>query len=199
MSKNRGSIPIMIARLKGTIVDIAPTHVTLDVGDIGYLIAITTHQDFKIDQEVELFTHLAVRETALDLYGFLTKEEKNIFQLLLKLPKIGPKSAMQILSQADIPLLKKAVAGQDATYLSKMSGIGGKTAEKIIVGLKDSFEDIDENPFEKTDMSRDGDVIDALMALGYTQKDAREALQKISPEIADTNEKIKEILKLMGS
>ncbi len=189
----------MIAQLKGDVVDITPTHIILDVNGVGYLIAISSHKDFKTNQEVKLFTHLAVRETALDLYGFITRDEKNIFQLLLKLNKIGPKSAMQILSNADVPLLKKAVAEQDAVYLSKMSGIGKKTAEKVVEGLKDVFEEMGETAFKQTDLSGDSDVIDALMALGYTQKDARDALQKISPKTTDINEKIKEVLKLMVS
>jgi Holliday junction DNA helicase RuvA len=189
----------MIAELRGTVVDIGLAHITLDVRGVGYRIAVCSVQDFVLNTEAHLHTHLAVRETALDLYGFLEKEELAIFELLLKLPKIGPKSAMQILSQADIDLLKKAVASNDPSYLSKMSGIGKKSAEKIVVGLKDVFEDAEFENSLSEDTHADSDAIDALVTLGYSQRDAREALRRLSEDIVETNERIKAALKHLGS
>lgn len=168
--------------------------ITLDVGGIGYRVAVREPSSFTLDEEVTLHTHLAVRENALDLYGFLTQDELGVFEELIKLPKIGPKSAMQILMQADVPLLLKAVSEQDASYLTKMSGIGKKTAEKIVVELKDVFGDGALGTAFKGHTT-DTDLIDALMALGYTQKDARDALQKLPKDVTDTNERLKLALK----
>lgn len=188
----------MIAMLRGQVEDIRGSHIVLDVGGVGYLVAVRAPLDFKLNETVSFHTHLAVRENALDLYGFVTRDEREMFEHLLKLPKIGPKSAMQILTQADIPLLKKAVINGDATYLSKMSGIGKKSAEKIVSGLRDIFDGADYFGEGSADGS-DSDTIDALVALGYPQRDAREALGKIDPEVTGTNDRLKAALRLLGS
>ena len=184
----------MIARLTGTVVDITPTHVVLDVSGVGYAVAVRSTAPFTHEQSVSLYTYLAVRETALDIYGFHTKDEQEIFELLLTLPKIGPKSAMHILAQADIALLKKAVVAEDPTYLSKMSGIGKKSAEKIVAGLKEKIDHISTET-ETTDAETD--VIDALVALGYSQTDARAAVQQLPSDITDTTTRITKALKLL--
>ena len=125
----------MIRRIRGIAVETHPTFIVVDVGGVGYLLYTTTKTAVEEGSEVTLFTHLAVRENALDLYGFATQQELSFFELLLTLPKVGPKSAIQILSQADIHLLQNAILSQDATHLSKMSGISKKTAQKILLGL----------------------------------------------------------------
>ncbi len=188
----------MIARLTGEVVDAKLTHIVLSVGGVGYLVAVRLTSAFEIGGLVTLHTHLAVRETALDLYGFLTQDELRMFEHLIKLPKIGPKSAMQILSQAELTLLRQAVRENDPTYLSKMSGIGKKSAEKIVLGLKDIFEG-DDFLMSETHGGKDADVIDALIALGYSERDARAALQKLPAEITDTNDRIKHALKFVSS
>lgn len=185
----------MIAQLTGRIADIRPLHLVLDVNGVGYLLAVRPQSGFAIGDTVTLLTHLAVRENALDLYGFTHDDERMMFEELIKLPKIGPKSAMQILTQADVALLVKAIAEQDPVYLSKMSGMSKKTAEKIVSELKDVFAD---GAFMATGaaiVSEDTDVVDALMALGYSQKDARDAVQKIPSELTDTRARITYALK----
>ena len=186
----------MIARLTGKVVAADLTHIILEVSGVGYRIAVREPSRFTIEQSVSLHTHLAVRENALDLYGFEHLDELDMFEELLRIPKIGPKSAMQILVQADIELLKKSVASNDPTYLSKMSGIGKKSAEKIVAGLKDTFE---YNDGAGEGQGADADVLDALVALGYSQRDARSALQKLPSEITKTNERIREALKNLSS
>lgn len=188
----------MIAHLTGEIIDIRLTHVVLRVGGIGYLIAVTNGSDYVLGSTVELHTHLAVRENALDLYGFQVRDELVMFEQLIKLPKIGPKTALQILSQTNLETLKKAVHTDDPTYLSKMSGIGKKSAEKIVAGLKDILDVGDVITDESPANQSDSDVIDALMALGYTQRDALQAVQKIPTDITDTNTRIKHALKYIG-
>jgi Holliday junction DNA helicase RuvA len=197
----------MIRRIRGTAIDIHPTHVVVDVNGVGYLVYTTAKTHVEPNAEVCFFTHLAVRENALDLYGFHSQEELSFFELLMTLPKIGPKSALQILSQADVNLLQNAIISQDPAHLSKMSGITKKTAEKIVLGLKDAFEG---TIYLKQDegFGEDGsgpsfasDAIDALITLGYPQGDARRAIQQIiagKPEITKVNDAIKEALKVLG-
>ena len=187
----------MIRRIRGEILSVGAFTVVVDVCGVGYLIHTPSVLDrFHEGETITLHTHLAVRENALDLYGFLTIEELEMFTLLIDLPKIGPKSAMLIMSQADVSLLRKAALSGDAMYLSKISGIGKKSAEKIVMGLRDKFgaEDIMQGDYSETDH----DVIDALITLGYSQKESRDALQKMSLDTTDTNARIKAALKLLG-
>lgn len=187
----------MIRRLSGTVVEADTLSVVLDVSGVGYHVSVPgMSPDFAIGSEVTLHTHLAVRETAMDLYGFRTQDELDMFELLLTIQKVGPKSAMQIMSQADVALLRKAVLSADATYLTKMSGIGKKTAENIVAGLKDKLGG-EVAPLAEGEQG-DGDVIDALITLGYSQREARDTIQKLSPELENTNDRIKEALKLLA-
>lgn len=197
----------MIRRITGTAVDVHPTHVVVDVQGIGYLVYTTARASCVVNEPIALHTHLAVRETALDLYGFQDKEELSFFELLLTLPKIGPKSAMQILSQADVALLQTAIISQDPTHLSKMSGISKKTSEKIVLGLKDAFEGYayegvrDETTDAGIQSAFVSDTIDALITLGYPQADARRAVQQLlteKPQITKANDAIKEVLKILS-
>ena len=188
----------MIAKLTGEVVDVRIAQIVLDVHGVGYLVAVTHGSGFAIGTQTSVYTHLAVRENALDLYGFTTQQELTMFENLIKLPKIGPKTALQILSQTDLETLKQAVHTDDPTYLSKMSGIGKKSAEKIVVGLKDILDVGDMLDAQPNTNQGDSDVIDALITLGYSQRDALQAIQKIPADIRDTNARIKHALKYIG-
>ena len=196
----------MIRQLTGRVAHVDMTTVVVDVNGIGYHVHVTVSTTpFILGQEISFHTHLAVRENALDLYGFLDRDTLEVFELLLTLPKIGPKSAQQILAQADTTLLKQAVRQEDATYLSKMSGIGKKSAEKIVAGLKDKFA-IDDVTYDTVDADRSDtyarDTIDALIALGYTQEDARATVRKIgaeNPEIIHSTDALKLALKQLSN
>jgi Holliday junction DNA helicase RuvA len=185
----------MIAKLTGEVIDITPARIVLDVGGVGYLVSVTHGSGYALGTKISMHTYLAVRENALDLYGFSTRDSLTMFEQLIKLPKIGPKTAMQILSQTELEVLKKAIQTNDPTYLSKMSGIGKKSAEKIVAGLKDLFEDSTFLSTTESPHHIDADVIDALIALGYSQRDAQQAVQKIPEDITDTNTRIKHALK----
>lgn len=196
----------MIRHITGVVLSAHPTYVVVDVHGIGYLVYTTAKTSFVLGEEAKLCTYLAVRENALDLYGFTSEDELSFFELLLSLPKIGPKSAMQILSQADIALLQSAILSQDASHLSKMSGISPKTAEKIVLGLKDAFDTIgytQGTPTPTTEQSAfTSDTIDALITLGYPQSDARKAVQQLlaeKPHITKVNEAIKEVLTYLNT
>ncbi len=170
--------------------------IILDVQGVGYLVAVRSVFDFAEGSTLSLHTHLAVRENALDLYGFSLPTELHMFNELITIPKIGPKTAMQILMQADAATLKQAILTQDPVYLTKMSGIGKKTAEKIVAELKDSF---GAEAFAESISNEDTDVLDALLALGYTHKDIREALGKIPANVTETKKRITEALKIVSS
>jgi holliday junction DNA helicase RuvA len=186
----------MIGALIGKVSGIRGGRVIVDCGGVGYLVSVRSVFDFTEGGVVTLHTHLAVRENALDLYGFLLIEELHMFEELIKLPKIGPKSAMQILMQADVATLKKAILTSDPVYLTKMSGIGKKTAEKIVSELKEHF---GAEAFTDSVSDADADVIDSLLALGYAHKDVREAIAKIPSTITDTKKRITEALKIVSS
>jgi len=186
----------MIAQLSGKLVHKIARFIVIDVSGVGYKVYVgldTMEKLPAIGEEMRLWTHLAVREDALDLYGFITEEEQSFFELLISISGIGPKSALTILSTATIPTIKKAVVRSDGQYLSKVSGIGRKTAEKIVLELKNKLHATDE---EHADAMRDeGDAIEGLKAIGYSERDAREALKKIPTEVTNTSERIKIALK----
>lgn len=187
----------MIRSLTGTIADLALGHIVIDIQGVGYLVSIQTGyaEKLKLGDKISLHTYLAVREDSMTLYGFFSKDDLAMFEHLIDLPKIGPKSALQILSQASSELIKKAVASNDPDHLSKMSGIGKKTAEKIVQGLKDEFGN---GEFFGMGEQGNSDVIDALTTLGYGQKEARDVVQKLDPSLTETNARIKEALRLLS-
>jgi len=189
----------MIAHLKGTILAVTDSYAILDVSGVGYKVAATglTLSSLHEGSEASFWTYLAVRETALDLYGFLTKVEENFFELLITISGIGPKTALGILNVATIEVLRNAVFTENTAHLIKVSGIGKKNAEKIVLELRGKLDDTQyEGDSARHD---DSDALEALTSLGYTQKEAREALQEIPQEISGTSERVKQALKLLSS
>lgn len=198
---------VMIRQLYGTVTEVGLNFLIIEVGGIGYMVYTDSPTSYALDLPARLFTHLAVRETALDLYGFDDRDKLEIFELLIGLPKIGPKSALQFLTQADIALLKESVLNNDPGHLSKLSGIGKKSAEKIVLGLKDKFEDMD---YIVPSTNQDGqkttthtvDTIDALIALGYPVSDARRIVTEVTtldPSLTSSADIIKVALRLLNS
>ncbi len=146
-----------------------------------------------------LWTYTAVRETALDLYGFATTDELGFFELLLDVSGIGPKSALSILSVASIDTLKTAIATGDTSYLNKVSGIGRKTAEKIVIELRDKLHAHKGEDGTPSTLRSESDVVEALKTLGYSQNEARDALKEVPRSVEGTNARIKEALKILGN
>lgn len=185
----------MIGHLTGKIIYTDIKSVILDVSGVGYKIHTNTAVlEKNIDKDVDFWTYLVVRETALDLYGFQTKEELSFFELLISVSGIGPKGALGILSIASLHNLKHAISTGDTSHLVKVSGVGKKNAEKIVIELKDKIENIGG---EGVYLSGDMDALEALKALGYNEREAREALKKVKDE-TDTGEKIKKAMKLLS-
>ncbi len=191
----------MIAQLKGVVAEIIGNSVILFVSGVGYKIYTTAEVIKKIrklkDKEIILKTHLAVRETSLDIYGFLDSEELRFFEMLISISGIGPKSAIAILNVADTETLKKAISSGESSYLIKVSGIGKKNAEKIIIELRDKLGTI-ENLKDTEALTGEIDTLEALQTLGYSQKEAREAMKKIEKNISGSKNLLKEALKILG-
>src|SRR3989338_6024696 len=158
-----------------------------------FLIVETAGVGYKINEDVLLWIHTHVREDILDLYGFLDRQELEFFEMLINVSGIGPKGALAILGVASIETLRKAISTDDIAYLTKISGIGKKTAEKIVIELRDKMGE------EKSGSSlrEELDALEALKSLGYSQNEARDALKKVSSN-SDTNTKIREALKILG-
>ncbi len=155
----------------------------IDVRGIGYQIFTPRSSAFTLGSGITLHTHLAVRENALDLYGFTVRDDLWLFERLIDLPKIGPKSALQIMSQADSAMIREAAINNDPSRLSKMSGIGKKSAEKIVAGLKDKFEGHAMIAgMETAPTNEASDTIDALIALGYPAPEVRRVVLEVLTE-----------------
>lgn len=189
----------MISHLKGKIILKKEKFIIISTGNVGYKIFIISDYG-EVGKEVELFTYLNVREDALTLYGFAEYKQLELFELLISVTGIGPKAGMGILSLADPETIKIAIAKGDSNILTRVSGIGKKTAERVILELGNKFTVSDvENMEEKTkEIGNHSDALDALISLGYSPSDAKKALANISPEIKDVGEKIKKALKELG-
>lgn len=192
----------MIISLKGTIsaTEIRGNHtfVVMDVSGVGYKIYVSPSDlpSFDLGKERLIWTHLAVRENSQELFGFLDKESLDFFELLISISGIGPKGALAILAVAPLETLKKAISSGDTTYMTKVSGIGKKTAEKVVLELKDKLAILGDTLDES--LRGDVDVLEALKALGYSHNEARDAVKNISDEIIGVNERIKAALKNIG-
>jgi Holliday junction DNA helicase RuvA len=189
----------MIRSLKGTIEAVGDNNLVISVNNIGYLVNTpTARQTYLFGDEIFLHTHLAVRENSLDLYGFLEKNELTLFELLLGVPKIGPKSALQILSLADSSLLIDTIIHQDADRLHKMSGIGKKTAINLVSHLEEKITGLSDTTSYNTASAQlsqaQVDAIDALITLGYGLQEARTYVTKENTE-SDTKSIVQKVLK----
>lgn len=191
----------MIAYLRGKLIFKSAlikkdNYLIIDVNGVGYKVfvldKILTHTKIQDDLELYIFTQVA--ETALDLYGFNTQDELNFFELLISISGIGPKSAMDILRKAKVEDLTKAVQTGNDDVLSKVSGLGAKTAQKIVLGLKDKLGGVDLGSSQWD--SHFGDALEALIGLGYQPAQAKEALAESKSE--DVGERVKEALKILS-
>lgn len=190
----------MIAFLRGQIINKSSNYFILEVGDIGYQVFASESflAELKNGQETEIYTHHQVREEASDLYGFKALEDLELFELLLTVSGVGPKSALGVLAIASAGDIKEAIIRDDANLLTKVSGIGKKTAERVVLELKNK---IMRGAGATGNLSGTGfgsDEIDALMSLGYSLSEARAALNSVDPAIADSGQRVKEALKKMA-
>ena len=192
----------MIGFLRGTVVQLLTDYCLLDVGGVGYRVFIpsSTRGRLKSGEEAMLYTHLSVREDAMTLYGFESQEEYQGFQLLISVSGIGPKVAMGILSSITVPRLFQAIHGKQLAVLTKLPGVGKKSAERLILELKDKAADLDaggEAANESIEMGAEepvSDAVAALSALGYTREEISSVLRRVTKPMS-TEETIRFALK----
>lgn len=189
----------MISHIKGKIILKKDKFIVVSTGSIGYKI-FTLSSSKEVGEDVEFFTYLNVREDALTLYGFPNFEDLELFESLISVSGIGPKTALGALSLADSRTIKIAIAKEDSSILTRVSGIGKKTAERIILELKDKFtiSDVDRSAEKDKEISDHSDAFEALVSLGYSSFHAKKALSEIPPEIKDVGERVKMALKELG-
>ncbi|PCH91905.1 Holliday junction branch migration protein RuvA [Candidatus Kaiserbacteria bacterium] len=188
---------LMIIQLRGIVVAKDPEYIILDVQGVGYKVFVTpeTLAHTPENKESTLWTYLSVRETSLDVYGFLDRETLIFFELLIGISGVGPKSALSILGLTDVATLSSAIAAGDTSYLTKVSGIGAKSAQKIILELSDKVSKVAGNPA----LREDADTIDALTSMGYTIMEAREALKQVPKDVTGASDRLKQALKSLAS
>jgi Holliday junction DNA helicase RuvA len=187
----------MISQLTGTVSFKTDKFLIIDVAGVGYKVFGTTElvSRAKEDEKMKIWTYLAVRENAMDLYGFVNKEELDFFELLNTVSGIGPKTAIGILNVTNVPSLRKAVSSGDTAHLTKVSGLGKKMADKIVLELKGKLGSYEEVALG---LKEEIDALEALKSLGYTHKESREALQEIDKSLTTTSARVKAALKHLG-
>jgi len=190
----------MISYIKGTIHHIFENSLLVVTNDIGYKVYVTSEilSSVTTGSVLELYTYQNVKEDALDLFGFPTLEELHMFELLISISGVGPKSGLGVLSSASVYDLESAIVRGDSTVLTKVSGIGKKTAERIVLELKGKIGDVSMVSGVTSVPSSDVEVISALEGLGYSTQDARQALQVIDATLQTTDEKLKAALQALA-
>lgn len=181
----------MIAHLFGTITEKLPTSVIIDVHGVGYelILSAPDAERANLGDEVKFYTHHALRENAEDLYGFTSLAAKRLFEMLISVNGIGPKAAISILSLGTPEEVRNAIANTDAAFISKAAGVGKKSAERVIVDLRDkvglpSHYGTTETKFTLTAPTGPADeALDALIALGFPLREASAALAEVDPSL----------------
>lgn len=197
----------MFAYIKGTLEELGEDYIVVDCSNIGFMIMTSKNviASVKTGEVVKVYTHLNVREDDMSLYGFINKEELNLFKLLINVNGIGPKGALSILSTLTVYDLKMAILSEDFKLISKANGIGAKTAQRVVIELKDKIKlDDISSGFSSDDLSVDvnndtiTEVASALISLGYSNTEAAKAINKVSDKESLTVEQLlREALKKM--
>lgn len=190
----------MIARLNGLLIEKAPPFIVIDCAGVGYEVEVPMSTFYNLPElgvKVQLLTYMVVREDAQLLYGFATDQEKQTFKQLLKVNGIGAKSALAILSGVSVADLAAAVSAQDTSMLTRIPGIGKKTAERLLLEMKDKFAVTDMSGVTSTAKSATYDVLNALLALGYNEREAQAAVKQLEANVG-VSEGIRQALKLLS-
>lgn len=189
----------MIGRLTGILVEKNPPQITLDVQGVGYEVDVPMSTFYNlpaVGERVSLHIHMVVREDGQFLYGFAADDERSVFRQLLKISGVGARIALAVLSGMSVTDLAHAVATQDAGRMVRIPGIGKKTAERLLLELRDKLPKTVTTASAQAPSS-DGDILNALLALGYSDKEARAAL-KLLPENVGVSDGIRQALKLLS-
>lgn len=162
----------MIRQVRGKVLQVGPVSAVIDVAGFGVEVRMSAPQTLAVGSEATLATHLALKQDGLELYGFSDADDRDFFELILSVSGVGPKTALSVLRRASRVALEGAIGKRDLAYLTKVVGLGKKSAEKMLVELADKV-----GP--RSHDSADNEVFDTLVALGYTEREARRALQSI--------------------
>tara|TARA_Y100000741_G_scaffold354379_1_gene328643 strand:+ start:80 stop:673 length:594 start_codon:yes stop_codon:yes gene_type:complete len=191
----------MIGQLKGKIISKSPPEVLLEVQGIGYEILCPMSTFYELDNlsdDALLFTHLSIKEDAHTLFGFITKDEKNVFRELIRVNGVGPKVALAILSNLSVHSLVECISKEDADLLAKTPGIGKKTALKLIVELQDRLSKLDlagslanSSELKQNSNPNSKQAIEALQSLGFKAKEANRMVSKIEDQELSTEQLIR--------
>ena len=173
----------MIAQLRGRLLRKAPQEAVVDVGGVGYRVTIPLSTFYRVGEpgaEVTLLTHTHVREDALALFGFLTAMEQELFERLIAVSGVGPKVAISILSGIEAPELAAALRSSDIARLTRIPGVGKKTAERLVVELKDRMQDLPaaEAAVPASPSAATDDLVSALLHLGYSRPEAERGVER---------------------
>lgn len=202
----------MLSFIKGVIEDIEQDKLVIECNNIGYAISVPSNvinAAGKIGDNIKLYTHICIKEDSMTMFGFLSKDELNLFKQIITVSGIGPKGALSILSTLSADNLKIAIMSDDSKAIAKSPGIGAKTASKLILELKDKIDvsnlfsagiSSDNPSVNINDNITQGDAMDALMVLGYSSVQASNALKAVfkeNPDITDAGELVKKALKHM--
>lgn len=177
----------MIRQIRGKVLHTGLANAIVEVAGFGIEVRMGSPQTLNVGDEATLATHLAVKKDGLELYGFSDISDRDFFELILSVSGIGPKTALSVLRRAPREALEGAIGTRDLAYLTKVVGLGKKSAEKILVELADKV-----GPHSHS--REDGEVFDTLVALGYTEREARKALQTIPDEIIGKDMRLKAAL-----
>ena len=190
----------MIAHLRGTVSEKFEGTVIIDVHGVGYEVAVAAH-DFdalQLDDTVKIYTYHHVREQAEELFGFSSLMAKKLFELLISVQSVGPKAALAVLSLGSAEAVRNAIATSDIAYVQQASGVGKKTAERVVVDLRDKvgapsvYGRVDNS--EPVVAAAEDEALEALMALGYTLADATKALSGIDTALS-TSDRVTQALR----
>jgi Holliday junction DNA helicase RuvA len=189
----------MIAHVYGVVAEKIASSIIVDVGGVGYELAVPSgdYDMVSLDDKVKFYTYHHVREQAEELFGFSSLAAKKLFELLITVQGIGPKAALAILSLGSAEQVRNAVANSDVAFVQKASGVGKKSAERVIVDLADKVglpTHYEQTASVQTELNTNDEALEALMALGYSLADASKALENVDPKLP-TSKRVTEALK----
>ena len=198
----------MISQINGKLISLNEGFVIIELGGLGLKVNMSTSsiRNFKLNEIISLVTHMHVREDALDLFGFINESSKKLFLMLISISGIGPKLGMTILSGIEPEKLKTCIISGDVKTLTSISGVGAKTAKRIIIELKDKFSKVDDENLgfnDEKDSEISNNILNALISLGYSEIESKKVIEKLNLLNPDQNDKrietlIKEALDLLN-
>lgn len=187
----------MIGHVKGQVSRMTVMGVVVDVSGVGYVINTVGGHRYSVDDEVFFYTHSHIAESAFDLYGFETTDQLWLFRLLISISGVGPKMGLNILNLGSAQEIVQAIAAGDVAYLTRVSGVGKRTAERVVVELKEKVGGIegDASPVGQ----KLADVIDAMVSMGYSVAQAREVVRHLDHAEKEVEELIRESLRMVNT